>query len=116
MRALDQAPSIKDLDIEKRFRDLKTFIEGCNNDDDDGDDDDNNNIGQSPGGTLSLLRYPSLSSSSPLLSTPSITPTSSLNATQKLSKTTTTTTRRKSSRSARLRINCYKAVKNNFFR
>ena len=38
-RALDQAPSIKDLDIEKRFRELKNFNEGHNNDD---DDDDNN--------------------------------------------------------------------------
>ena len=29
--------------LEKRFRDLKNFNEGCNNDDD--DDDNNNNIG-----------------------------------------------------------------------
>ena len=44
LRALDQAPSIKDLDIEKRFCNLKNFNEGRNNDDD--DDDDDNNIGQ----------------------------------------------------------------------
>ena len=43
MRALDQAPSVKDLDIEKRFRDLKNFNEGLNNDDDDDDDNNNNN-------------------------------------------------------------------------
>ena len=36
-RALDQGPSIKDLNIEKRFRKLKNFNEGCNNDDDDND-------------------------------------------------------------------------------
>ena len=47
MRALDQAPSIKDLDIEKRFRELKNFNEGRKHDDDD-DDDDDNNTGQSP--------------------------------------------------------------------
>ena len=41
---LDQAPSVKDLDIEKRFRDLKNFNEGLNNDDDDDDNDNNNNI------------------------------------------------------------------------
>ena len=57
---LDQAPSIKDLDIEKRFCGLKNFNEGCNNNDD--DDDNNNNIGQSPGGNLPPLQY--LSSSS----------------------------------------------------
>ena len=57
---LDQAPSIKDLDIEKRFCNLKNFNEGCNNndDDDDDDDDDDNNIGQSPGPS----QYPSSSS------------------------------------------------------
>ena len=59
MRALDQAPSIKDLNIEKRFCNLKNFNEGCNNDDDDNDDDNNNNnnnnnnnIGQTSGGNL----------------------------------------------------------------
>ena len=57
LRALDQAPSIKDLDIEKRFRELKNFIEGRSNDDD--DDDDDNNTGQSPGGNLTPLQYPS---------------------------------------------------------
>ena len=56
LRALDQVLSIKDLDIEKRFRDLKSFNEGRNNDDD--DDGDDNNIGQSPG----PLQYPSSSS------------------------------------------------------
>ena len=58
LRAFDQALSIKDLNIEKRFRNLKNFNEGCNNDDDDDDDDDDNNIGQSPGPS----QYPSLSS------------------------------------------------------
>ena len=52
LRAPDQAPSIKDLDIEKSFRELKNFNEGRNNDDndddDDDDDDDDNNTGQSP--------------------------------------------------------------------
>ena len=57
LRALDQAPSIKDLDIEKRFRELENFIEGRSNDDDD-DDDDDNNTGQSPGGNLPPLQYP----------------------------------------------------------
>ena len=47
MRALDQAPSIKDLDIEKRFLELKNFNEGRKHDGDD-DDDDDNNTGQSP--------------------------------------------------------------------
>ena len=47
MRALDQAPLIKDLNIEKRFCNLKNFNEDRNNDDD--DDDDDNNIGQLPG-------------------------------------------------------------------
>ena len=58
MRVLDQAPSIKDLNIQKRFRSLKNFNEGQNNDDDDDDD----NIGQSPGGNLPLSQYPSSSS------------------------------------------------------
>ena len=50
LRALDQVPSIKDLDIEKRFCNLKNFNEGCNNNDDDDDDhDDDDNIEQSPG-------------------------------------------------------------------
>ena len=54
MKALDQAPSIKDLNIEKRFCNLKNFNEGRNSDDDDDDDDDdnNNNIGQTSGGNL----------------------------------------------------------------
>ena len=43
LKALDQVLSIKDLNTEKRFRDLKNFNEGRNNDDDDDDDD---NIGQ----------------------------------------------------------------------
>ena len=55
LRALDQASSIKDLDIEKRFCDLKNFNEGRNNDDD--DDNNNNNIGQSPGGNLPPSQY-----------------------------------------------------------
>ena len=49
---LDQALSVKDLDIEKRFPDLKNFNEGRNNND---DDDDNKNIGQSPGGNLIII-------------------------------------------------------------
>ena len=53
---LDQVPSIKDLDIEKRFCDLKNFNEGRNNNDEN-DDDDDNNIGQSPGPS----QYPSSS-------------------------------------------------------
>ena len=57
LRALDQVPSKKDLDIEKRFRELKNFIEGRNN-----DDDDDNNTGQSPGGNLTPFQYPSSSS------------------------------------------------------
>ena len=61
MRALDQALSVKDLNIEKRFCNLKNFNEGRNNDEDD-DDDDDNNIGQSPGGNLPLSQYPSSSS------------------------------------------------------
>ena len=71
LRALDQAPSIKDLDIEKRFRDLKNFNEGRNNDDDDDDD----NIGQSPG----PLQYPSSS----LPPTPPISPVAPLNVMQR---------------------------------
>ena len=61
MRVLDQAPSVKDLNIEKIFCNLKNFNEGCNNDDDDDDDDDddNNNIGKSPRGNLPLSQYPS---------------------------------------------------------
>ena len=55
LRVLDQAPSIKDLNIEKRFCDLKNFNEGCNNNDD--DDDNNNNIGQSPEGNLPPSQY-----------------------------------------------------------
>ena len=35
MRELDQAPSVKDLDMAKRFREFKNFNEGRNNDDDD---------------------------------------------------------------------------------
>ena len=51
MRALDQVPLIKDLNIEERFRELKNFNEGRKHDDDDDDDDDeddDNNTGQSP--------------------------------------------------------------------
>ena len=55
MRALDQASSIKDLNIERRFCNLRNFNEGRNNDDD--DDDDDNNIGQSPGGNLPPSQY-----------------------------------------------------------
>ena len=71
LRALDQAPSIKNLNIEKRFCDLKNFNEGCNNDDDDND----NNIGQSPG----ALQYPSSS----LPSTLPISPAAALKAVQR---------------------------------
>ena len=77
MRALDQAPSIKDLDIEKRFCDLKNFNEGCNN-----NDDDDNNIGQSPG----PLQYPSSSSRRKELSLPPtlpILPAAPLNVAQR---------------------------------
>ena len=42
LRVLDQAPSIKDLDIEKRFRELKNFNESRNNNNDDDDNDDKN--------------------------------------------------------------------------
>ena len=82
LRAFDQAPSIKDLNIEKRFPDLKNFNEGRNNDD---DDDNNKNIGQSPGGNLPPLQY--LSSLSrrdepSLPPTPPILPVAPLNATQ----------------------------------
>ena len=73
LRALHQAPSIKDLDIEKRFCELKNFNEGRNNDN--GDGDDNNDTEQSPGGNLQPLQY--LSSS-----TPPILPAASLYATQ----------------------------------
>ena len=60
LRVLDQALLEKDLDIEKRFCNLKNFNEGYNSDDDDDDnDDDNNNIGQLPGGNLPLSPYPS---------------------------------------------------------
>ena len=74
LRELDQAPSIKDLDIEKRFRDLKNFNEGRNNDDDD-DDDDDDNIGQLPGPS----QYPSSS----LPPTLQFSPVAPLNATQR---------------------------------
>ena len=87
MRAPDQAPSIKDLEIEKSFRELKNFNEGRNNDDnDDDDDDDDNNTGQSPGGNLPPLQHPSSSSrrDEPSLSpTPPIWPVAPLNATQR---------------------------------
>ena len=87
MRAPDQAPSIKDLGIEKSFRELKNFNEGRNNDDnDDDDDDDDNNTGQSPGGNLPPLQHPSSSSrrDEPSLSpTPPIWPVAPLNATQR---------------------------------
>ena len=82
MRALDQAPSLKDLDIEKRFRELKTFNEGRNNDDDD-DDDDNNNTGPSPGGNLTPLQYPSSSLPPSLPPTLPISSATPLNATQR---------------------------------
>ena len=83
LRAFDQAPSIKDLNIEKRFPDLKNFNEGRNNDD---DDDNNKNIGQLPGGNLPPSQY--LSSLSrrdepSLPPTPPILPVAPLNATQR---------------------------------
>ena len=83
MRALDQAPLIKDLDIEKRFHELKNFNEGCNNDDDGDDDDDTE---QSPGGNLPPLQYQSWSSrrdEPSLPPTPPISPAAPLNATQR---------------------------------
>ena len=87
LRALDQAPSIKDLDIEKRFRELKNFNEGHNSNDDDDDDDNNNdNIGQLPGGYLPPFQYPSSSSrrdEPSLPPTPPILPGTPLNATQR---------------------------------
>ena len=85
MRALDQARSIKDLDIEKRFRELNNFNEDRNNDDDD-DGDDNNNTGQSPGGNLPPLQYSSSSSrrdEPSLPPTPPILPAAPLNAMQR---------------------------------
>ena len=81
LRALDQAPSIKDLNIEKRFCDLKNFNEGRNN-----DEDDDNNIGQSPGGNLPPLQYLSSSFRRDELSlspTPPILPVAPLNVTQR---------------------------------
>ena len=83
LRALDQVPLIRDLDIEKRFRELNNFNEGRNNDD---DDDDNNNTGQSPGGNLPPLQYPSSSSrrdKSSLPPTAPILPAAPLNAMQR---------------------------------
>ena len=82
MRALDQEPSIKDLNMKKRFCELNNFNESQNNDDDDGDD---NNTGQSPGGNLPPFQY--LSSLSrkdepSLPPTPPILPAVPLNATQ----------------------------------
>ena len=74
LRVLDQVPLTKDLNIEKRFHDLKNFNEGRNN-----DDDDDNNIGQF------LSQYPSSSSrrNEPLLpTTPPILPAAPLNAAQ----------------------------------
>ena len=78
MRALDQALSIKDLDIEKRFRNLKNFAEGHNNDDDDDDD----NIGQLPG-PLQYLSSSSTRDEPSLPSTPPILPVVPLNAMQR---------------------------------
>ena len=81
LRALDQAPSIKHLDIEKRFCELKNFNEGCNN-----DDDDDDNTGESPGGNLPSLQYPSSSSRKDEPSLPPtlpISPVAPLNATQR---------------------------------
>ena len=86
LRVLDQAPSIKDLDIEKRFRELKNFNESCNNNNDDDDDNDDNNTGQSPGGNLPPLQYPSSSSRTDepsLPRTPPISPAAPLNAMQR---------------------------------
>ena len=79
LRALDQAPSIKDLDIEKRFCELKNFNEGRNNDD---DDDDDNNTGQSPGNLPPLQYLPSSSrrDEPSLPPTPPISPAAPLNA------------------------------------
>ena len=79
-------PWTKDLNIEKRFCNLKNFNEGCNNDDDGDDDDSNNNIGHLPGGNLPPLQYlvslsrrdkPSLPLIQPVL------PASPLNVTQR---------------------------------
>ena len=86
MRALDQAPSIKHLDIEKRFCELKNFNEGCNNDDDDDDDDDDDNTGESPGGNLPPLQHPSSLSRKDEPSLPPtlpISPVAPLNVTQR---------------------------------
>ena len=80
---LDQAPSIKDLNIEKRFCNLKNFNEGHHNDD---DDYDNSNIGQPPGGNLPLSQYPSSSfrrDEPPLPLTLSISPVAPLNVMQR---------------------------------
>ena len=74
---------IKDLDIEKRYHELKNFNEGRNNND---DDDDDNNTGQSPGRNLPPLQYPSSSSrrdEPSLPPTPSISPAAPLNTTQR---------------------------------
>ena len=82
LRALDQVLSIKDLYIEKRFRELKNFNEDCNND----YDDDHNNTRQSPGGNLPPLQHPSSSSRRDEPSLPPtlpISPAPPLNATQR---------------------------------
>ena len=80
LEAIGKAPSIKDIDIRKKLDDLNKFNLGIRGKDDDDDDDDDNNINNNNNNTP-LIPQPPPPSPGPL--TPPVTPSSTLNQTQR---------------------------------
>ena len=80
LEAIGKAPSVKDIDIKKRLKDISDFNLGIRGDSDDDDDDDDNNNNNNNNNRSSSLPPPPASPRFPL--TPPNTP-SSLSETQK---------------------------------
>ena len=81
LKKINEAPSIKDRELEKRLGDLTKYnlgIKDDNDDDDDDDDDNNNNNSSSSSGRQREFR-----SISNLPPTPPVTPSSTLSTTQR---------------------------------
>ena len=78
LKKINEAPSIKDLELKKRLDDLTKYNLGIKDDTDDDDDDDDNNNSSSSSGRQREFR-----SSSNLPPTPPVTPSSTLPTTQR---------------------------------
>ena len=84
-KKINEAPSIKDLELKKRLVDLTKYNLGIRDDNDDDDDDDNNNNNNSSSSSSSSSsgRQREFRSSSNLPQTPTVTPSSTLSTTQR---------------------------------